>query len=689
MSPNLDSFVAPKSIAVVGVSKDEEKLGSVILQNILESGYKGTLYAINPKYNGQELFSVPCHKTTTQIKKPVDLAIIVIPSIFVSPAIDDLAKNKTKNVIIISAGFGETGNFLLEKEIAEKCKKHKINLLGPNCLGAIFPHQKINASFSNGHPEPGSVAFISQSGAFCTAMLDWANEKGIGFSHFISLGNKAGINEIDLLQYLAKDRKTKTIALYLESLHNGKELLKACCRISPKKNIIILEPGQSEKAQAASLSHTGSLAPDHRVVQSALKNVGAIQVQSAQEMFGVIEYLSFTPKKNHGPRVAILTNAGGIGVITTDLAASRHLNLPTLSKKTQNQLKKVLPHEATTANPVDLVGDAKADRYNQALSVLTQDPDIDQILVLLTPQRTTQIERTAQAIAHYNRTTDKCIIASFIGGTKVEPGRGILQAHHIPSFDYPAEAVKTIHLVAQQQAHPQCAISTPKIKRLSPITKIINQTPGHLISASHTKYITQQYKLDCPQSQSFTDKKEAQKFAQKIFPQKIVLKIAAQDAIHKTDLKGVIQNINTPLAFSLGWDSLESVIESHHLKNAQIQVQEYIEEGIPLILGINTDRHFGKIMLAGAGGIYTEILSDSAIRVLPSAHFESLLAETKIYTLLKGQRGQRPKAIDQVVKTMEALQRLALDYPEIDTIDLNPVIVTEKRAVCVDIKLIK
>ncbi len=687
---DLKSFFSPQNIAVVGVSESEEKLGTIILKNIQEGEFKGEIWAVNPKYAGAKIFNTPCVGRVHEIHKALDLVVIVVPAKYVSDVIDDCVWNKTKNVIVISAGFSEVGEFALEKEIIEKCQKNKINLLGPNCLGAVFPHAGVNASFSDGFPALGDIAFISQSGAFCTAILDWAAQKGIGFSHFISLGNKAGLSEIEFLEALADDPKVKIFALYLESLRDGKKLLDLLCKITLKKPVVILEPGKSEKAKTAMTSHTGAMTPDFQVAKSAFRSSGAIQVESMRDMFGVLELLQFAEEKKHDSRIAILTNAGGVGVMTTDLLKENNLELATVAPKTISQLQKSLPAEANLKNPIDIIGDADAQRYERALEVLLGDKNIDQILVLLTPQRTTEIEKTATLLVRYSRRTDKNIVASFVGGEQVSFGKTLLEAGKVPVFDFPSDALRVMGEVVNYKTHRACA-KKPKLSRVKTLEQFFNlakKEKTKVLSPEAVDHILFHYGFDVPRSEVFLDQKKALKFVETIFPEKVVLKIISPQALHKTEMKGVFLNIDSIDKFEHAWESLEKSIQIYGLKNAQIQVQEQIEKGVEIILGINTDPNFGKVMLFGSGGIYTEICADTALRVLPVSSFQKMIEATKISRILDGARDGKPKAIKELLKTMKKLQQLALDFPEIDSIDMNPVMVTEDRAVVVDFKVI-
>ncbi len=690
---SLDSFFHPNSVAVVGVSENTKKLGSIILQNIIDSGFQGEITGINPKSDG-EILGQKVIQNITKSNTPFDLVVIVIPGKYVESVIEDCITNKTKNIIIISAGFKEVGNTALENTIQKKCAQHQINLLGPNCLGAIFPHANLNASFSDGQPKPGNICFVSQSGAFCTAMLDWASEKEIGFSHFISLGNKAGISEIDILQSLADDPTVEVFAFYLESNTQGKNFLSLIEKISTTKPIVILEPGRSVKAAAASSSHTGSLAPNFKVLETAYAEAGAIQVFSMREMFGVLQLLSTQPRKSYGPQTAIITNAGGVGVLSTDLSELNHLNLEAPSPQTITKLKSVLPAEAGLTNPIDIIGDARADRYANAIEILKDDPTIDQILVLLTPQRTTEVLETAKIIHAASQSSDKNIVSSFIGGSGVQKGIQYFEKENLPHFNFPSDALKVMGILAQYESRKRNKSTTlPDLQILTPdkealLEKIEDAQSQGLKSLPQelVDQILDCYQMDKPKSQNFTKIEEALTFFQSIDTG--VLKISSPDALHKTDLKGVFLNIDTEEKFMAAWNNLQESIKISGFKNASIQVQEQILNAKETILGINTDPTFGKVMLFGSGGIYTEVMKDTAVGILPIRSFSKLINQTKIGEILHGVRGEKPRAIEPLIKTMETVEQIVTDFPMIQSIDANPILVTEDRAVCVDFKMI-
>lgn len=690
---NLTSFFNPQSVAVVGVSSDENKLGTAILRNIVDSGFAGSIYGVNPKMGGQELLEQPCLASLPEASEAIDLAVIVVPGKFVESVIQDCVANGTKNVIIISAGFSEVGETELENKIARTCADNHINLLGPNCLGAIFPYANLNASFADGYPAKGNICFVSQSGAFCTAMLDWAAQKQIGFSHFISLGNKAGMSESDILENLADDENVDMFAFYLESLADGRKFLEQIKRVAPHKPVIILEPGKSAKAAEAASSHTGSLAPNSRILEMAYRQAGAIQTFSMRAMFGLLETLSYNANRNFGKNLAVVTNAGGVGVLTTDLTEEQNLTLAEFAPETVTKLEAALPAEANTHNPVDIIGDARADRYAVALEIVAQDPNVDQILVLLTPQSTTEVEATAELIGKVKQKTDKNIVASFIGGARSSAGWPILSSLQVPHFQFPVDATRVLGLLANRT---QLQAGTAPVTHLTfdsddQIKTWLDEAKAKgwpSLPQDQVNYILERYGFDYPKNCGFNDYEDALECARAFFPGPTVLKISAPAALHKTDVQGVILNVDDETKFKAAWDALTNSIELAGYQEAHIQVQEQVPQGEEIILGLTRDPNFGPVMLFGSGGIYTEVFKDTTVRVLPTHDFEAMLDETKIGKILRGVRGEKPKAVEPLLDVMERLQRLVLDYPGITSIDINPVMVTEDRAVAVDFKIL-
>lgn len=690
---SLSSFFNPACVAVVGVSADPEKLGAVVFENIIQAGFRGRLYGVNPKLAGQKLSGKSCYARLQDIPEPVDLAVIVVPARFTLPVIEDAAAAKARNISIITAGFAEAGQQELESQIASLCLKNNINLLGPNCLGHISTFNNLNASFADGFPARGNVAFISQSGAYCSAMMDWAAEKGIGFSHFISVGNKALLAEDGLLDALRKDTETTAFVFYLESLKNGRRFMKILKEVSATKPVVILEPGKSQKAQAASLSHTGSLAPNYRVLEIALQQAGAIQARTTRELFGLLELLQYARHRRFDGALALLTNAGGVGVQASDMCEEAGLELDLPSPKTQKKLRAALPAEASLGNPIDVIGDARADRYEAALRILCESGEYPNILVLLTPQRVTECAQTAEAVIRVARAFPQAnIYTSFIGGARVREARQLLEKNHILTYEYPADAIALLGLLKKQMAfralktipEPKAAVPQALREQVAQAKKKgLASLPQETVNA-----LMRHFKIDCPKSATFTDAQQALAFCRGIFPAPVVLKLSAPDALHKTEMKGIYLNIADADGFKKAWKGLADSIAKFSLKNACVLIQEMIAGAAETIIGVNTDKTFGRVMVFGSGGIYTEVLKDTALRLLPANDFEDLIRETKIGAILNGVRGEEPKAVGALADTLRKIQSLVFAFPEITAVDGNPVFVTRERAIVVDFKLL-
>ena len=688
----LESFFNPKSVAVVGVSADPKKLGSLIFNNLQNAKYKGKLYPINTRVGGQELYGHMSFKNVREINEPLDLAILVVAAKFCSSVVDDCIANGTKNISIIAAGFSEIGNNKLENEIAEKCLKNNINLLGPNCLGHISTFTDLNASFADGYPSKGNVAFISQSGAYCCAMLDWAEKKKIGFSHFISIGNKAILGEDKILSILKDDINTKFFTFYLENLKNGKEFLKILTEVTKTKPCIILEPGKSKKAQMASLSHTGSLAPNYKILEIALQNAGAIKAKDTRQLFGLIETLVYSHHHNFEGNIAILTNGGGVGVLSSDLCEDNGLILEKPNENTIGNLKKVLPNMSSLNNPIDVLGDAKADRYENALRILCESGQYKNIIVLLTPQLGTDSKGTAESIVKlYSEFPNINIYTSFIGGNRVQVGIDILRLNNIINFDFPTDCIELLGLLNKHNKRPAKIVELKSGEISEEIKNQIIKLKGEGVPSlpqDIVNMIMDYYKIDHPKHGNFTDKNKALEFCKTLFPHPIVMKLSSPDAIHKTEMKGIYLDVKDENQFNYSWDNLAEAINKYQLSNASILIQEMIFKSNEAIIGVNTDNNFGKIMIFGMGGIYTEIMEDISVRILPTNNFEEMINETKIGKILKGVRGEEPKALKEVIDVLNKVQQIAIDFPEIVSLDINPILITKQRAVVADFKIL-
>ncbi|MCB9790109.1 acetate--CoA ligase family protein [Candidatus Nomurabacteria bacterium] len=691
MPTNIKDIFYPRSVAVVGVSSDPKKLGSVIFNNILKNGYQGLVYPVNPKYS--ELYGYQAYSDIKSIPHPPDLVVIVIPTEFVIASVKDCVRAGVKNLVIITAGFKEVGpsGAELEDQLIEIVEKNDMRLIGPNCLGIICTANDLNASFAAQHPDKGNIGFLSQSGAFNTAMLDLAENKMLGFNYFVSLGNKANINEIDLFEEWYKDDEIKVIGAYIEEFDDGRKLAELATK-NRNKPAIVLNSGISEAGKRAVQSHTGSLAGSARAVKTALRQAGIIQVDSIEKMYSNLMMFSWCPYPQ-GDRVAVITNAGGPGIIITDILSSAGLKLATLSEESKKFLEEFLPNTASTNNPVDLLGDALADRYDKAIKIISKDPGVDSILVILTPQLVTQIEETAKVIIDFYKESDFPLIPIFIGEKYVEPGLQRLWENHIPAFQYDEEAIGALKNLVDfsTRIRTKKAVRQPRSNEGKFKGRVVRaHKDGQLgLPGDLTKSLIEEAGIDTPLevvSDSFDGLLEY--FKKGKYP--VVIKATAEDIPHKTEKSMIYLNIFKEKDLERNYRSLvETIKQVSGNKKPNVLIQEQVFAKEEVILGINYDENFGHIILFGKGGIYTEVYNDTSTRLVYAGHeeLEEMIDETRVSRVLHGARGLEKLPTDKIVKTLEGLQRMILRYPEIKSIDINPAMVTINRCVAVDVKI--
>lgn len=692
----LQKLFNPKSVAVIGASQNPLKLGHQVLKNIIDCGYKGKIYPININPEVKEILGYPAFQSVKAVPEKIDLALVIIPAKNTPSVIEECGQKKIPFCIIISSGFKEIGGegLLLENKIVELAKKYHLRILGPNCLGLINPVIHLNASFALGCPLIGPIAFISQSGAMCTAALDWATSSNLGFSRFISMGNKADISEIELLEFLKDDPYTKVVLAYLESITDGQKFREKAFALTRKKPLIILKPRAENPMVAKALqSHTGALTSSAVIEDALFKQIGAIRANTLEELFDFAEALSSQPPLK-GDRIAILTNAGGAGVIAADAVQKNGLKLAQLNNRTVKILKTSLPPAASITNPIDLLGDAQAKHYLIALKALVDDKDVDGIIVLLTPQTATQIKETAESIVTISSIAKKPIVTSFIGGFKVGIGIKILEKNHIPHFEYPERAVmamKTLLLAHQYRLikkHFEPIEIDPLVKNRN--KKRLQQIP---LSPPNTDAILQSYGIPVVKTFLAKNKEELRILTKKIkFP--VVLKIFSPDIIHKSDVGGVKVNLKNINEVEKAYDE---ILKNVRLKKPEaniigVTLSPMISEGKEIILGMKRDPIYGPAIMFGLGGIYIEVLKDVSFRVAPISREEAseMISEIKSSPLLFGTRGEKPSDIEAIIDLILKLSQLSLDYPQISEIDLNPVKVFEKDkgCLCIDARFV-
>ncbi|MFA6596127.1 MAG: acetate--CoA ligase family protein [Ignavibacteriaceae bacterium] len=693
-SKNLEHIFYPKSVAILGANRVVGTVPYDLLDNILKSDFQGVVYPVSPK----EPFikGVKAYKYIVDINDPVELAVIVYAGSVCHMALEQCGKKGVKAAIIISAGFKEIGDEGLkrEKELIEIANKYGISFIGPNCLGVINtdPISNLNASFARKMPEEGSIAFLSQSGALCTAVLDYARAKHIGFSKFVSFGNKADISEIDLLYYLKDDPKTKVILLYLEEITDGIGLMKTAKEVISKtgKPILILKSGRTSEGAAAAASHTGSLAGSDEICDAAFRQAGIIRCDTIEEMFNLAIALAYQPLPP-GKRVAIITNAGGPGVLATDSVIHENLQLAKFSDETTSILKKALPKTANTKNPVDVIGDARADRYNVAITTALKDDNVDSVFVILTPQSMTDIETIASEIVTVTRGSKKPIYTSFMGETDVAAGIDILQRNEIPHYILPesmSHACSRAYEFGQylhKVFHEPKTFTNVDVKKANELLSSAKNEGKTFLTEYESVKVLECFGFPVVKNGLASSVKEAAAIAEKIgFP--VVIKIASSEIVHKSDVNGVVLNIQNKKEAEEAYTNIISSVNDFKVGiNAKdVFVQKMIEPGQEVILGMKNDPIFGSVMMFGLGGIFVEILKDVSFRIAPVGRLSiaEMIREIKAYKLLTAVRGKKAKDIESIITTIERLSQLAVSSPLIKELDINPLIVHEEGKGC-------
>ncbi len=694
---NFESFFNPKSVAMVGVSQHKGKVGYEILANMLAAGYEGEIFPVNPQADTIE--GLRCYPDLLSIGQVPELVVIVVPARIVPAVMRQCAKLKVKSVIVVTAGFKEVGKEgkELEEQVVQIAKHAGIRLIGPNCLGVIAPANKLNASFGGKLPAAGTVGYLSQSGALLAAVLDMANNSGIGFSRLVSVGNKADVDELDVLKAFGEDPHTKVIAGYLESISDGNAFVSQAEAISHEKPILLMKPGGTQAGAKAATSHTGSLAGDDIAYECLFKRAGIIRCDSLKSQVDYIQAFANQPLPT-GRRVAIISNAGGAGIMATDAIERQGLDFARLSADTIAKLASNLPAAASLQNPVDVLCDALAERYEFALSVALDDPDVDIALVLLTPQAMTDPTAIAKGVVKISqRKPGKLILACFLGASRMEEGTRILREGKVPCYDSPETAVNTIKVVTEYvrwRCRPKRIVELFAVSRRKAETTIEKHRRHgtRQIGEVASKEILQAYGFAIPKASVATTAEQAASIAQKLgFP--VVLKIWSPEIVHKTDVGGV----------KLGLESRQEVMDAFDLMMYRIPrkmpdvevlgvlVQEMVKTGKEVILGMKREPHFGPLMMFGMGGTMVEVLKDVSFYLAPLTAEEALqmLVNTKTYQMLMGVRGQEGVDTGTIAEALQRLSQLATEFPQIKEVDINPYVVGPKgtAAIAVDARM--
>ena len=684
----LEAIFSPQSVAVIGASNRPESVGNAIFKNILLGGFCGTLYPVNPK--APSICGVHAYPNITAIPDELDLALIIVPAAAVPDVLEECGQKGVRGAVVVSAGFKEVGpdGAVLEKRAVEIARRYKMPLVGPNCLGVISTDAQtmLNASFGRVMPKRGNLAFVSQSGALCAGILDYARGRDIGFSKFISVGNKADVTELDLLRYLAEDDSTDVILMYLETLVDGRAFIELAREITGeivhRKPILAIKSGRTTQGAAAARSHTGALAGSDAVYDAIFAQAGILRADTVEELFDFAVGFSRQPLPK-GNRFAIVTNAGGPGIMATDAAIRHGLELAKLRPETLESLKAKLPPTANLFNPVDVIGDAASDRYAVALEAVLGDPNVDGLVVLLTPQAMTEIEGTAECVGKLAPRFGKPVLASFLGHVDVSAGVKILEQHGIPNYEFPENAARSLGAMARYTQWLKRPRTTER--RFDVDAEAVRKVFAHVRSEGRT-FLPEVDALAVLNAYGFPTLKhglaktadEAIALLKKIGAP-VVLKIVSPDVVHKVDVGGVLLNISTPEEARVGFEKITNGVKQK-LPSARllgVEVVQQTSKGVEVILGISKDPAFGHIIMFGLGGTYVEVFKDVSFRLVPIRELgaRNMINSIRAAKVFEGFRGEPPADTDSIAECLERLSQLVSDFPEIVELDINPLIV--------------
>ena len=699
----LDVFFSPKTVAVIGATETANTVGRTILWNLVTSPFGGTVFPINPKR--PSVLGVKAYKHISEVPEAVDLAVIVTPATSVPGIIHDCAQEGVKAAVIISAGFKEIGpaGVELERQTLIEARRGNMRIIGPNCLGVMSPLTGLNATFAAGIARPGNVGFISQSGALCTAVLDWSLREMVGFSAFLSIGSMLDVGWGDLIYYLGNDPRTRSIVIYMESIGDARGFLSAAREVALNKPIIVIKAGRSEAAAKAAASHTGSLAGSDEVLEAAFRRSGVLRVNSIADLFYMAEVLSKQPSPK-GPRLTILTNAGGPGVLATDALVSNGGELTEISPEILTSLNEFLPSAWSHSNPIDVLGDASPERYAKAVEIAAKDPNSDGLLVVLTPQSMTDPTQTAEHLKPYAKLEGKPILASWMGGAEVAAGIEILNRARIPTFQFPDTAVRAFTYMYRWAYNLKGLYETPSLPEDSAdyapnktltaeIIQKARDAGRTILTEAESKQVLEAYCIPTVRTMVAHSLGEAVAHAERLgYP--VVLKLFSETITHKTDVGGVQLNLGDREAVERAWSLIQtSVTEkagAEHFKGVTVQPMIKSGDGYELIIGSSLDAQFGPVLLFGTGGQLVEVFKDRALSLPPlnTTLARRMMEQTKIYKALKGVRGRKPIDMAELEQVMVRFSRLVVEQPWIKEIDINPLLATPERLLALDARIV-
>ena len=699
----LDVFFSPKTVAVIGATETAGTVGRTILWNLVGNPFGGTVFPINPKR--PSVLGVKAYKHISEVPEQVDLAVIVTPAATVPGIIHECAEEGVQAAIVISAGFKEIGpaGLELERQTLLEARRGNMRIIGPNCLGVMSPLTGLNATFASAIARPGNVGFISQSGALCTAVLDWSLRELVGFSAFISIGSMLDVGWGDLIYYLGNDPRTRSIVIYMETIGDARGFLSAAREVALNKPIIVIKAGRSEAAAKAAASHTGALAGSDEVLEAAFRRSGVLRVNSIADLFYMAEVLSKQPSPK-GPRLTILTNAGGPGVLATDALVASGGELTELSPEVLESLNQILPAAWSHNNPIDVLGDASPERYAKAVEIAAKDPNSDGLLVVLTPQAMTDPTQIAEHLKPYAKLEGKPILASWMGGADVAAGIGILNQAKIPTFQFPDTAVRAFTYMWRWAYNLKGLYETPSLPEDSAESAPNKTLTGEIIqnardagrtilTEAESKQVLDAYYIPTVRTVVARTLEEAADQAERIgYP--VVLKLFSETITHKTDVGGVQLNLADRDAVERAWrrirTSVTEKVGAEHFQGVTVQPMIKSGDGYELIVGSSLDAQFGPVLLFGTGGQLVEVFKDRSLSLPPlnTTLARRMMEQTKIYKALQGVRGRKPVNLAELEQVMVRFSRLVVEQPWIKEIDINPLLATPDRLVALDARIV-
>ena len=697
----LDRLFEPKAIAVFGASKRPESAGARVYDNLRQSGFTGTLYAINPKY--KRLYHQPCYPSITAIGKPVDLAVIATPAKTVAEIMHACGEYGVRAVIIISAGsdVGKSSRDALNKAVLESARQYNMRILGPNCLGLIRPSAGVNASFSKNTAEPGRLALVSQSGALCTAILDWAAANNVGFSAIVSLGDAADIDFGNILDYLAQDPKTSSILLYVEGVRDARSFMSGLRIAARMKPVVVIKAGRHVEGTRAAVTHTGAMVGTDDVFDAALQRAGVVRAMTIEQLFSAAQLLA-TEHRVSGNRLAIVTNGGGLGVMATDRAIDLGVAIASLSEDTLAQLNNSLPPQWSHANPVDILGDASAERYQAAISACLSDPGVDGVLVMLSPQAMTDTLACAQAVIDARHVNTKPVLACWMGAQQVADANRLFSQHHLPCFPNPESSVEAFAYLASYYQNQQLLVQVPGplIERSEPdvdgarlIIESVLAEKRTVLNIIESKALLHAFAIPVTQSIECDSANDALVAAESMgFP--VAMKIHSPDISHKSDIGGVRLNIGNAHSIRSTYHELLEEVKNKNpdvkIKGVTIEPMYMSSHGREILIGVIRDAIFGPAITFGAGGAQVEVLRDRAVALPPLNTFlaEKMISQTRIAHLLGSFRNMPAVNMGALVQVLRRVSEMVCELPEIKALDINPLIVDENGVMALDARIV-